>query len=52
MTELVMTDLSREPWPCPYCEAGARIRDSRDAAKTQTASRSGETNGPTHERED
>ncbi|HEY6328043.1 MAG TPA: hypothetical protein VI756_01810 [Blastocatellia bacterium] len=30
--ELVMSDLSREPWPCFYCEAGARIREARDRA--------------------
>jgi len=29
--ELVMADLSREPWPCTYCAAGARVRDDRDA---------------------
>ena len=28
--ELVMADLSREPWPCLYCPAGARVRDERD----------------------
>jgi hypothetical protein len=33
--DLVMEDQSREPWPCLYCQAGARIRDERDAAKNQ-----------------
>jgi hypothetical protein len=33
MMELVMADQSREPWPCMYCETGARVRDARDAAK-------------------
>ncbi|HEY6331472.1 MAG TPA: hypothetical protein VI756_19255 [Blastocatellia bacterium] len=25
-----MSDDRREPWPCFYCEAGARIREARD----------------------
>jgi hypothetical protein len=37
MMELVMRDQSREPWPCMYCQAGARVRDARDAAKLQSA---------------
>jgi hypothetical protein len=28
LMELVMSDESREPWPCFYCEAGARIREA------------------------
>jgi hypothetical protein len=35
MMELVMRDLSREPWPCLYCEAGRRVREALDAAKSQ-----------------
>jgi|HubBroStandDraft_6_1064221.scaffolds.fasta_scaffold265507_2 excinuclease UvrABC ATPase subunit len=31
--ELVMTDLSREPWPCPYCDAGMRLEKARDAER-------------------
>jgi len=42
MMELVMRDQSREPWPCMYCQAGARVRDARDAAKTQSNSPSAE----------
>jgi hypothetical protein len=42
MMELVMRDQSREPYPCIYCEAGARVRDARDAAKPQSAPESGE----------
>ena len=41
VVELVMTDLSREPWPCPYCEAGTLFRQSPDAGKNQSAESSG-----------
>jgi len=26
--QLVFRDLSREPWPCIYCDAGVRVRSS------------------------
>jgi hypothetical protein len=38
--DLVNEDQSREPWPCLYCEAGMRIRESRDAVQNQSAARS------------
>jgi hypothetical protein len=51
MMELVMADQSREPrcspiTPCMYCEAGARIRDERDAARqSQPAAQSDKDRG-------
>ena len=39
--ELVMADLSREPWPCLYCEAGRRVRDERDGRESNADSPDG-----------
>jgi hypothetical protein len=40
--ELVMKDQSREPWPCMHCEAGTRVRESREAAENQSIPRRAE----------
>jgi excinuclease UvrABC ATPase subunit len=43
--ELVMTDLSREPWPCPYCDAGMRLEKAKDAERSaETSSGQGRQN--------